>query len=230
MMKTAVERIFTLKSEEKSLLLLVKNSAMPTAFKRRVIDLLKMGAITKTKNFISEKIPQKEMAYLKLLINICKTAAGMLSLPSQDIKDLATISVILNFYNNVIQQRTDMIDNIDLYSIIGLLVAIYASVQLLKLTIAGATALPIRILRCFPFGFKCNPGWIPFFTEIFISIRRIKLHWQIFTSKLEIIKGLDAIRNGEADATHSWKDIQIQSSHMNRIYNELESLDVKEKK
>ena len=119
---------------------------------------------------------------------------------------------------------------IDLYSIIGLLVGIYASVQLLRLTIAGSTALPIRIPRCFPFGFKCNPGWVPFFTEIYLNIRRIHYHWQIFTSKIKIIKGLDEIQKGEIDAMHAWKDIQNQSSNMNRMYNELESLDGKEKK
>ena len=79
MMKTAVEKIFSLKSEEKAILLLMKNSDMPTAFKTRVIDLLKIGTITKTKNYLNEKIPPKEMAYMKLVINIGKTSAGILS-------------------------------------------------------------------------------------------------------------------------------------------------------
>ena len=230
MMKTAVEKIFSLKSEEKAILLLMKNSDMPTAFKTRVIDLLKIGTITKTKNYLSEKIPPKEMAYMKLVINIGMTSAGILSLPSQDIKDLAFISLVINFYNNVIQQRTSMIDDIDLPSIIGLLLVIYALVQLLRLTISGSTPLPIRIPRCFPFGFKCNPGWIPFFTEVFLNIRRIRYHWQIFTSKLAIIQGLEEILQPERDTIPLWNEVQNQSSYMNRIYNELESLDLKEKK
>ena len=230
MLKMAVEKTFTLKSEERPLLLLVKNSVMPTAFKTRVIDLVKMGCITNTLNTIKEKIPPKEMTYLKLIINVCKTVARIFSFPSQDIKDLATILVIQNFYNNVIQQRTEMIDNIDLNSIISLLVVIYAFAQLLRLKIASSTALPIRIPRCFPFGFKCNPGWVPIFTETFISIGRLQNHWQIFTSKLAIVQGIQEIKKGETNTAHAWKDIQNQSSHMNRMYVELENLDFKEKR
>ena len=230
LMKTTVERVFTLRSEEKSILLLVKNSVMPTGFKTRVIALLKMGCMTKTLNYLREKIPPKEMAYLRLVFNICKTSAGILSFPLQDIKDLATILVILNFYNNVIQQRTEMIDNIDLYSVISLLVAIYASAQLLRLRIASSTVLPIKIPRCVPFEFECNPGWVPFFTETFISFGKIQNYCQIFTSKLAIIQGLKKIKKGGTDPAQKWKDIQNQSSHMNRMCIKLESLDFEEKK
>ena len=230
LMKTTVERVFTLRSEEKSILLLVKNSVMPTGFKTRVIALLKMGCMTKTLNYLREKIPPKEMAYLRLVFNICKTLAGIFSFPLQDIKDLATILVILNFYNNVIQQRTEMIDNIDLYSVISLLVAIYASAQLLRLRIASSTVLPIKIPRCFPFEFECNPGWVPFFTETFISFGKIQNYYQIFTSKLAIIQGLKKIKKGGTDPVQKWEDIQNQSSHMNRMCIKLESLDFEEKK
>ena len=227
MMKTAVKGIFAVKSKEKSILLLVKNSAMPTAFKTRVFDLHKMGRMTRIKNFFLEKIPPEEMTYLTLVSNVCKNIVGILTSPSQDTKDLATIAVIWNFYYNVIQQRTEMIDNIDLYSVIILLIAIYISVQLLRMATASSTALPIRIPRCFPFGFRCNPRWVPIFTEIFIGIRRIQLSWKIFTTKLAIVQGIEKIKNEESS---SWTDIKIQSSSLNRMYTEIEILDFKEKK
>ena len=36
---------------------------MPTAFKTKVIDLIKMGCVTKLKNDIEEKIPPKGVTY-----------------------------------------------------------------------------------------------------------------------------------------------------------------------
>ena len=229
MMKTAVERVFALKSEETTLLILVKSSSMPTAFKTRVIDLLKMGIMTRIQNYVFEKIPHTGKVYISLIFNICKTSIRVLLFPTQDVKDLATISVMINFHNNVIQQRTSMIDNIPLNNFIGLLSAIYASAQCLRLMNASSTNLPIPIPRCFPFGFKCNPRCIPFFTEIFISIKKVKHIWKIFTLKLAIIQEFKRTEEG-SPPTQIWQDIQMKSSCVNRLYNELESLDLKEKK
>ena len=55
--------MFASKSKIKPLLTLVKHSHMPTAFKTKVIDLIKMGCVTKLKNDIEEKIPPKGVTY-----------------------------------------------------------------------------------------------------------------------------------------------------------------------
>ena len=44
------------------------------------------------------------------------------------------------------------------------------------------------------------------------------------------MRGLSTVVTKYAPLTHAWKDIQSQSSNMNRMYNELESLNMKEKK
>ena len=87
---TLLYSYFELKSKERSILLVVKNSVMLTEFKTRVIDLrIKMGCITKTLNYHREKIPPKDIAYVTLVFNICKISARLLciELVSLDFKE-----------------------------------------------------------------------------------------------------------------------------------------------
>ena len=224
-MKTVVGKVFATKSKVKSLLILVKHSQMPTAFKTKVIDLFKMGCMTKLKNDIEESIPAKEITYLKLAFDICKTFSQIVSLPSQDIKDLVTIGTIINFHLNVIQERTRLIDDVPLNTITGLLLGIFVAVQLLKLLTSSTTELPIQVPSCYPLGFKCDPRWIPFFSESYVCIRRVQQTWKIFSLKMEINQKLEDLSEIQGDATPTWENIQEKSNEINKVYTKLESED-----
>ena len=221
-MKTVVGKVFATKSKAKVLLTLVKNSQMPTAFKTRVLDLIKMGSMTKLKNDIEEAIPPKETTYLTLTGDTFNALLQIVLLPSQDIKDLATIATLINFHLNVIQERTNMIDDVPLNTITSLLLGIFVAAQLLKLLVSSSTELPIQVPRCFPLGFKCDPRWIPFFTESYLCIRRIQQTWRIFWLKLEILQKLEGLKEIEGDTTSTWEDIQVKSHQINTLSTKIE--------
>ena len=230
MMRTVVQMINSTNAATKAILSLVKDSKMPTAFKTRVIDLVKMGSTTKKNSYFDDVIPAKQKTYFETAFGICKTIGQICAFPSQDIKDLAVIAKILNFHYNVIQERSNLIDNIPLLTISGLLLTIYSSVQLLKMTILRSTDLSLKPLRCFPLGFDCNPKWIPFFSESSLGIYKIKKIWQISELKMSIVKTMEDIETERGDTYHLWQDVMIKSAQVNQFSVELERQDCEGKK
>ena len=218
MMKTVVGKVFVTKSKIKPLLTLVRHSNMPTAFKTRVIDLINMGGMTKLKNSIEEWIPSKELTYLKLAFDLVTSFVQIISLPFQDIKDILTIMTLVNFNLNVIQGRTNLIDDVPLNTITGFLLGIFIAVQLLKLLTSSSTDLPIQVPVCYPLGFKCDPRWIPYFSQCYTSIRKIHQTWKIFSFKLEILQKLEDLERTEGKTANIWEDIQAKSNEVNKVY------------
>lgn len=229
-MKTVVKIMFSTNREtQRQILTLVKNSTMPTAFKTRVIDLIKMGCMTKIKNYIDEVIPATKKVYVETAFEIFKVLIQIGLLPLQDLKDLAAIATMINFHYNVIQERSKLIDNISLFSVIYLLLTIYVAVQLLKMLVASSTKLPFKSPRCFPLGFICNPKWIPFFTESSLAIYKIENILQMFQLKKSIMKILKDINAKEEGTSYLWKDVQIKSGQVNQLYLKIEKVDFEAK-
>ena len=90
--------------------------------------------------------------------------------------------------------------------------------QLLKLLTSSSTNLPIQVPVCYPLGFKCDPRWIPYFSQCYSSIRKIQRTWKVFSLKLEIIQKLEDLDRTEDNTVSLWEDIQAKSNEVNKVY------------
>ena len=224
LMKTAVRKVFTTDSQLKELLAFVKASKMPTSFKTRVIDLVKMGCTTKTKAMIEENLPSKVKTTILLVVGVTKSVVGLLLVPFGDIKDLNTMGSLMTFYYIIIQTRTNLIDNMPLGEIVGLLCGIFVLMFILKMV----NSLQEKPTMDEP---RCSPSWIPFFSLCLLSIRQIQEKWQVFMLELAIEEQVTKITKGmePAEENKAWEEICSKSAIISKHLSNIEELSASKK-
>ena len=211
-----VQSIFAKKAERKTLLTLVKESSSTSIkLKTDVLDALDaQGWLAQTKAATERKCPQTLRITLEML---CKMSGALLSLlltPLQEIKDLVTIVSLKIFFQEVIQERIELIDNVPLQDFITILGVIYGCVLVLKLLNAVASSSScvgdkthscnLEVLGCW-----FNPHLMPFVTEAVIGMRTIQTTLRKFNFKLMLKDALDQEEALEEtdERTKAWETV-----------------------
>ena len=243
LMKTVVEKMFA--QEEKSkMLALVKASNMPTACKKKILDLVNMGCITKIKESIDQTITSKccgtaaknqMFAKMKIVffmvVSITESTLGLLMVPLSDLKDLWTALSFWTFYLIVLQERTVLVDQVPVYEIILLFAVIFLLTFLLKMVNAVQEKPITEERKCFPLNFKVNPAWIPFFSQCLFRVQEIKNSLKVFKLQWAIQAGVSKICDGidSSEETKLWEEMCLKSAELNDRLIQIEAAAAKRK-
>ena len=229
----ALQKIFSKKSERKALLMLVKeSSSTSTKLKIDVLEGLEsQGWLKRIRAAIEKKCSQSVRINLGMLCRMCGTLFGLLLVPLQDIKDLVTIVSIKIFFQEVLQERIELIDNVPLHDFITILIVIYAFVLVLKLLNAFAISpgfvcdrthsCNLKILGCW-----FNPHLMPFVTEAVIGMRTIQTTLKIYNLKLTMKEAMDQLKAKEErdDQAKAWDTVLTAAEQIEEEDRKMEAL------
>ena len=229
LMKVLIERL-NVSDNTKPVLDMLKESETPTNLKTRAISLVKPGCVRKAKDSFVRKCSPGVANGLSLLLGVAVSIATVLATPSQDVKDLCTISTMVIFYYNVIQQRDYLFDT-PLSHVFYYLSAIY----LVTLVLRIASARKIKMSeneKCDSCGCKFNPAWFPFFSDIHLILKRAQQVIKTFNLRRAIERNVSEMNNtvNKDDRMVLWREICTQSKQVNSQLLEIEDLTQKRRK
>ena len=196
--KAAVENLFRKKNSSESgnrrILKKFKLMISQTRFKAEIVTQAENSCLTKTK----EKLGfNKYLCQGPSALSISMTAKRTIFLFLHEAKSLSLLITIHHFYTEILQGRTNQIDNIQLNKTCLSLTILYAGHSILKqiskARIPLTTNKLIKLLQAFPF-----------FTESFLLLKIIGCKIKMYKLKRAIQEKIDS--NCKTDKTsNNWK-------------------------
>ena len=231
--ESAAESMFAVKAQTGILLGLVKNDKHSSMkLKREVLSLFEpKGWVSKTKTKLRKKLPPQVRIALSMVQDILSSLMAILTIPLQDVKDLCTIVALHTFYQDVLQGRLHLVDNLPIDQYVIYLITIFALIFLLKVLISVECHDPKEgggkpTCRCRLFGFSLNLNAIPFVAEIRINMEIFQLALMTYTKKntiAELLANL-ATLDVEEDINQNWTKICSVSKELCHIEHFREAL------
>ena len=134
---------------------------------------------------------------MNLLLSISMTAKRTIFLFLQEAKTLTLLITLHHFYTEILQGRTNQIDNIQLYETWLFLTILYVGHSILKQISKARIPLSpkkmIKLLQVFPF-----------FTECFLLLKIIRCKVKMYKLKRAIQKKIDNISKTDT-TSNNWK-------------------------
>ena len=229
----ALQSMFLKKSERKNLLALVKESSNTSLdLKMDVLDALdSQGWEKKTKTAMERKISWTGRITLEMLSRTCMMVLNVLVTPLQEIKDLGMILAMKIFFQEVIQERVELVDNVPLQDFIIVLSVIYFLLLVLKLLNAFASSTSctrdtahscnLKLLGCW-----FNPHLIPFVTEVVITMRTFQSTLKEWNLKLKMKGAMDLLDSTEDtdEQAKAWATVLTSAEQLDKEIFEKETL------
>ena len=163
-----IERLFSNINEikKKELFSLIKDSnCLPTKVKLDILESFEpKGWVKRTCQDLKKKCGESTKITLVMIQGVLSATIGLLLIPLPEIKDLITIISLKIFHQDVIQGRTELIDNVPLDDFVIILSVIFGLTLILKLFIARSCSVSSTSWR----------HWIPFVPDIEIALRTIQ--------------------------------------------------------
>ena len=163
----AVESMFAVKAQTGILLGYIKNDENTSMkSKREVLSQFEpKGKISEAKTRVAKKLPPQARIVLLMLKDILSPLVAILTAPLQDIKDLCTIIALYTFYQDVLQGRLHLIDNVPINQYVVYLIVVFAIMFLLKVMVSVDYQSPQganerQTYRCKIFGINLNLNMI----------------------------------------------------------------------
>ena len=228
--KAAVENLFRKKNSSESgnrrILKKFKLMISQTRFKAEIVTQAENSWLTKTKEKLgfNKYLCQRPSALndckevMNLLLSISMTAKRTIFLFLQEAKTLTLLITLHHFYTEILQGRTNQIDNIQLYETWLFLTILYVGHSILKqiskARIPLSTNKMIKLLQVFPF-----------FTECFLLLKIIGCKVKMYKLKRAIQKKIDNISKTDT-TSNNWKLIGKESLKLSKLKKEIEEKNV----
>ena len=118
---------------------------------------------------MKKSFPKRCRLVFGLAWDMCFSIYELAVSPIQSWKDLTAIILIYVFFNDILQQRVALVDDVPLDHFVYYLMTVFIGTTAVKI-ISAANALDLKISN------EINKYvlWIPFFTETFITIMKMK--------------------------------------------------------
>ena len=212
----AVESMFAVKAQTGILLGYIKNDEKTSMkSKREVLSQFEpKGKISEAKTRVAKKLPPQARIVLLMLKDILSPLVAIFTAPLQDIKDLCTIIALYSFYQDVLQGRLHLIDNLPINQYLVYLIVVFATMFVLKVMVSVEYQSPrgedeSQAYRCKIFGINLNLNMIPFVPEIRMNMEIFQLALTIFKKRNIISKLLENITSteDEDEINQNWASI-----------------------
>ena len=221
LLKSAVQNIIQQEGSNPELMLTaVKNLPISDGLKNRIFSTYAQGSMTKMKHSIAKRLKNDHKNTLVLLMSITGEIINLILTAMQEVKDLLLIVTLFIFYNEVLQKRPWLIDGINLNDYVSLLVGIYIFTTTLKLLRASNT-LNKEENKSISGAVRA----IPFFNEIFLSIKIIQEKVEVFKLRRSIDANLDIANNELQNKEEVWGKVLDAANQINRAELKLEKRD-----
>ena len=222
-LKTVVKQVYSADSKalNMSQLAVMKETEIPTGLKTTIISTKEQGAMARLNHSMKKSFPKRCRLVFGLAWDMCFSIYELAVSPIQSWKDLTAIILIYVFFNDILQQRVSLVDDVPLDHFVYYLMTVFIGTTAVKI-ISAANALDLKISN------EINKYvlWIPFFTETFITIMKMKQtcaifeqEWSIAQKVVDIEKALD-----ETEQMNKWKEIVEKGRQINGIEMEKEQL------
>ena len=228
--KAAVENLFRKKNSSESgnrrILKKFKLMISQTRFKAEIVTQAENSCLTKTKEKLgfNKYLCQSPSALndckevINLLLSISMTAKRTIFLFLQEAKSLSLLITIHHFYTEILQERTNKIDNIQLYETWVFLTILYVGHSILKQISKARIPLTTNKL------IKCLQAF-PFFTESFLLLKIIGCKIKIYKLKQAIQEKIES--NCKTDtSSKNWKLIGKESLKLSKLKKEIEEKNI----
>ena len=206
-----IEQVFRDESQRKELFVLIKQtSILSTKIKLDVLEALEPKGRVKLKiQDLMKKISPAVKISLIMLKGTLAASVGLLLIPLPEMKDLITIISLKVFHQDVIQGRTDLIDNVPLEDFVVILSIIYGVTFILRIISARSSSIS-------------STTWhhlIPFVPDIEIALRTIQEVIKRHKINLMIQYTLDNLKDNEEDNSEWLKVVtlaeKVEESNLN---------------
>ena len=169
LLKPVVQPVIPEGEGSQKLLAGVKSLPISDGLKNKIFSTQAQGAVTRVKSSILDKVPYKVKNELSVGLSIISEIFNLFTMAMQDVKDLGVIATMFFFYNEVLQQRSWLIDGINFNDYVALLAGIYFYTLLLRLlgrsnTLNNEENAEISVIA----------RMVPFFNELYLSFKIIK--------------------------------------------------------
>ena len=170
--------------------------------------------MTRVKSSILDKVPYKVKNELSVGVSIISEIFNLFTMAMQDVKDLGVIATMFFFYNEVLQQRSWLIDGINLNDYVALLAGIYVYTLLLRILMRSDVLNKEENKEI-----SVCARIVPFFNELYLSFEIIKGTVNLFKMRRSIATTLE---NKSEDEEGAWEDILRTSEKITRAEVKLE--------
>ena len=207
----AVEQVFSKEDQRKELFALMKESmSLSTKIKLDVLETFEPKGWVKRKTLeLKQKCSEAVKITLVMIKGILAALVGLLLIPLPEVKDLITIVSLKIFNQDVIQGRTELIDNVPLDDFVTILSVIYGLTFALKLIESRSNTVSSASWH----------HWIPFVPDIEIALRTIQEVIKRQEVSLMMQYTIDNLEDNE-DANSEWLKIvnmalEIEETNLN---------------
>ena len=214
LLKPVVQAVIPEGEESQKLLAGVKSLPISDGLKNKIFSTQAQGAVTRVKSSILDKVPCKVKNELSVGLSIISEIFNLFTMAMQDVKDLGVIATMFFFYNEVLQQRSWLIDGINLNDYVALLAGIYVYTLLLRILMRSDVLNKEENKEI-----SVCARMVPFFNELYLSFKIIKGTVNLFKMKRSIATTLD---NMSEDEEGAWEDIVGTSEKITRAEVKLE--------
>ena len=214
LLKPVVQAVIPEGKESQKLLAGVKSLPISDGLKNKIFSTQAQGAVTRVKSSILDKVPYKVKNELSVGLSIISEIFNLFTMAMQDVKDLGVIATMFFFYNEVLQQRSWLIDGINLNVYVALLAGIYVYTLLLRLLMRSDVLNKEENKEI-----SVCARMVPFFNELYLSFKIIKGTVNLFKMRRSIATTL---KNRSEDEEGTWEDILRTSEKITRAEVKLE--------
>ena len=214
LLKPVVQAVIPEGEESQKLLAGVKSLPINDGLKNKIFSTQAQGAVTRVKSSILDKVPYKVKNELSAGLSIISEIFNLFTMAMQDVKDLGVIATMFFFYNEVLQQRSWLIDGINLNVYVALLAGIYIYTLLLRI-LMRSNVLDKEENK----EISVCARMVPFFNELYLSFKIIKGTVNLFKMRRSIATTL---KNRSEDEEGAWEDILRTSEKITRAEVKLE--------
>ena len=222
-LKTVVKQVYSADSKAvtQSKLAVMKESEIPTSLKTSIISIKQQGTMSRLIHSMNKSFPKSCRLVFGLIWDVGFSIYELVMSPFHSWKDLTAIVVIYVFFNDILQQRVSLVDDVPLDHFVYYLMTVFIGTTAVKM-ISAANALDLKVSNEIS---KCVL-WIPYFTETFITIMKMKQTCAIFGHEWSIAKKVVEIENAldETEQMNKWKEIVEKGRQINAIEIEKEQL------
>ena len=214
LLKPVVQAVIPEGEKSQKLLAGVKSLPISNGLKNKIFSTQAQGAVTRVKSSILDKVPYKVKNELSVGLSIISEIFNLFTMAMQDVKDLGVIATMFFFYNEVLQQRSWLIDGINLNDYVTLLAGIYFYTLLLRLLGRSNTLNKEENEEI-----NVCVRMMPFFNELYLCFKIIKGTVNVFKMKRSIATSLE---NKSEEEEETWEDILRTSEKITRAEVKLE--------
>ena len=214
LLKPVVQAVIPEGKESQKLLAGVKSLPIGDGLKNKIFSTQAQGAVTRVKSSILDKVPYKVKNELSVGLSIISEIFNLFTMAMQDVKDLGVIATMFFFYNEVLQQRSWLIDGINLNVYVALLAGIYVYTLLLRLLMRSDVLNKEENKEI-----SVCARMVPFFNELYLSFKIVKGTVNVFKMRRSIAATLE---NMSEDEEGAWEDILRTSVKITRAEVKLE--------